>query len=77
MKESLSSLSFDQPYKHLKLVSATFYQIFVFPPNDSPSKTEKCLFHQKSSFGSRDIYFCIFFPSFPHFPDTKGQMEVE
>ena len=53
---------------------------------------KKCfLFHQKSSFRSRDIqilknvfYFikkalfvCNFFPSFPHFPDSKGQMEVE
>ena len=36
------------------------------------------LFHLKSSFRSRDIQiFVIFFPSFPHFPDSKGQMEVE
>ena len=32
-------------------------------------------FHLKSSFRSRDIQ--IFFPSFPHFLDSKGHMEVE
>ena len=26
---------------------------------------------------SRYSNFCIFFPSFPHFLDSKGQMEVE
>ena len=26
---------------------------------------------------SRYSDFCNFFPSFPHFPDSKGQMEVE
>ena len=65
---------------HLKLVSAIFYQIFIFSSNDSSSKNyEKCfLFHLKSSFRSRDIQiFVFFFPSFPHFPDSKGQMEVE
>ena len=38
----------------LKLVSAIFYQIFIFSPNDTPSKDyEKCfLFHLKSSFRS-------------------------
>ena len=36
------------------------------------------LFYLKSSFPYRDIQiFCNFFPSFPHFPDSKGQMEVE
>ena len=29
----------------LKLVSAIFYQIFIFPPNGSPSKTMKCVFY--------------------------------
>ena len=64
----------------LKLVSAIFYQIFIFSPNDSPLKTDKCfLFCLKSSFCSQDIYsnFCGFLPSFAHFPDSKGQMEVE
>ena len=46
----------------LKLVSAIFYQIFVFPQNDSPSKTMKCfLFHQKSSFRSQDIHTFVIF----------------
>ena len=42
----------------LKLVSAIFYEIFIFSPNEKkPFKNyEKCfLFHLKSSFGSRDI----------------------
>ena len=63
----------------LKLVSAIFYQIFVFPLNDSPSKTMKSvffLFHQKSSFHSQDIQTFVIFP-FPHFPDTKGKVVVE
>ena len=61
-----------------KLVSTKFYQIFIFTLNDSPSKTIKnvFLFHQKSSFHSQDIKFLYFFPSFLHFPDSKGQMEV-
>ena len=65
-------------------MSAIFNQIFVFPPNDSPSKTfilfhqKKCLlFHQKSSFRSRDLQTCDFVPSFPHSPDTTGQIKVE
>ena len=29
----------------LKLVSAIFYQIFIFSPNDSPSKTTKNVFY--------------------------------
>ena len=48
--------------KPLKLVSAIFYQIFIFSPGDSPSKTEKCfLFHLKSSFRSRDIQIFVTF----------------
>ena len=31
--------------KYLKLVSAIFYQIFIFSPNDSPSKTMKNAFY--------------------------------
>ena len=39
--------------RSLNLVSSIFYQIFVFLPNGSPLKTEKCfLFHPKSSFRS-------------------------
>ena len=57
---------------YLKLVSTIFYEIFIFSPNDSPSKTMKnvFLFHLKSSFQSQNIhFFVIFFPSFPNFPD--------
>ena len=36
------------------------------------------LFQQKSSFRPRDFQIFLFFlPSFPHFPDSKGQMELE
>ena len=39
-----------------KPLSAISYQIFIFPPNDSPSKTKNCFFFlQKSSLYSRDI----------------------
>ena len=31
--------------QNLKLVSAIFYQIFIFSPNDSPSKTMKNVFY--------------------------------
>ena len=31
--------------RSLKLVSAIFYQIFIFSPNDSPSKTMKNVFY--------------------------------
>ena len=48
----------------LKLVSAIFYQIFIFTPNCSPLKTMNniFLFHLKSSFRSRDIQIFVIFP---------------
>ena len=48
----------------LKLVSAIFYEFFIFLPNDSPSKTVKnvFLFHLKSSFCSWDIQIFVIFP---------------
>ena len=48
----------------LKLVSAIFYEIFIFSPNDIPSKTvEKYfLFHLKSTFHSQDIQMFVIFP---------------
>ena len=56
----------------LKLVSAIFYQIFIFPSNDGPSKTEKCfLFHLKSSFHSHD--FVIFSLPFHTSQVQKGK----
>ena len=56
----------------LKLVSAIFYQIFIFTPNDSPSKTMKNVnFSSSKKLFSflRYSSFCNFFPSFPQFPD--------
>ena len=46
-----------------KLVSAIFYQIFIFPPNDNSSEIMKNLFlsHLKSSFRCRDIQFFVIF----------------
>ena len=32
-------------FRDLKLVSAIFYQIFIFSPNDSPSKAMKNVFY--------------------------------
>ena len=49
-------------FLNLKLVSIIFYQFFIFSPNDSHSKTEKCfLFHVKSSFCSQDFQIFVFF----------------
>ena len=45
-------------------VSALFYQIFIFSPNDGRSKL--LLFSRYSD-------FCNIFPSFPH-PDSKGRL---
>ena len=51
----------------IKACVCYFHQIFIFSPNDSPSKTEKCfLFHLKSSFHSRDVQIFVFL-SFPLF----------
>ena len=38
------SLRVLKPHFYLKLVSAIFYQICIFSPNDSPSKTMKNVF---------------------------------
>ena len=63
---------------NLKLVSAIFYQIFIFSQNDSPLKTDKCFFSSKKLLSFlRYSNFCNFFLSFQHFPDSKGQVEVE
>ena len=60
-------------FNNLKVVPATFYQIFIFPPNDSPLKTMKNAFSSKKLFSF--LRYSNF--SFPQFPDSKGQMEVE
>ena len=61
--------------RSLNLVSSIFYQIFVFLPNGSPLKTEKCfLFHPKSSFRSWDIQiFVIFYLPFHTFQIQKDK----
>ena len=57
----------------LKLVSAIFYQIFIFSSNDRPSKTMKNV-HVKSSFRSRDIQiFLTFSLPFHTFQIQKGK----
>ena len=61
-----------------KLVSANFYHIFVFSPNDSLSKTMNNVFFffQLKSSHSWDIQiFAIV--SLPNFSDSKGQMEEQ
>ena len=52
---------------------------FYFSPNDSPSKTVKMFFiSSKKLFRfSRYSNICIFRSSFPLFPDSKGQTEME
>ena len=64
---------------YLKLVYAIFYQIFIFSPNDITSKIMKNVFYfiKKALFVLEILKFLYFFPSFPQFSDSKGQMEVE
>ena len=56
-----------------------FYQLFVFSPNASPSKTTENVsyFILKALLVLEIFKFLFFSPYFPHFPDSKGQMEVE
>ena len=64
------------PGVDLRLVSAIFYQVFIFPPNHSLLK--KTIYFIKKLFPfSRFLNVCNFFPSFPQSPDSKGQMKVE
>ena len=52
----LKNCGFRIVLKILKLLSAIFCQIFIFSPNDSPSKT------MKGSFFSQDIQIFVIFP---------------
>ena len=64
----------------LKLVSAIFfYFLKIFSPNDSPSRIIKNVFYfiKKALFILEIFKFLHFFHSLPHFPDSKGQMEVD
>ena len=51
LRDSVPFVQFKKREKHLwrsvtlKLVSATFYQIFLFFPNDSPTKTLENVFY--------------------------------
>ena len=56
-----------------------FLSIFYFSLSDRPSKTMKNVFYfiLKALFVLEIFKFLYFFPSFPHCPDSKGQMEVE
>ena len=56
------------------LVSAIFYQIFIFDQMIGLQKLWKMFFisSKKLFLFSRYSNFCNFFPSFPHFPDSKG-----
>ena len=60
-------------------MSAIFYQIFIFSPNDRPLKTMNnvFLFHQKSPFRSRNIQIFVIFALLSTLSRFKGQMEVE
>ena len=45
--------------KSLKLVSANVYQIFVFPENDSPSKTMKSVYLIKKALFVLEIFILL------------------
>ena len=61
----------------LKLVSAIFYQIFIFSPNDSPLKTMRNIFYfiEKALFILEIFKFLWFFPvlsTLPRFKRANG-----
>ena len=63
----------------LKLVFTIFYQIFVFSPNDSLSKTLKNVFliHLKGFFHSQNIQIFEIFPFLSTRSRFKRTNEVE
>ena len=62
-------------WRKKKALSAIFYLMFIFSPNDSLSKTVKNFYFIKKSFRSRVMQNVVICPL--HFPESKGQMEVE
>ena len=80
-KESLEQEIFKlgTPDTSLKLVSSIFYPFFFSHQVIALQKLWKMFFisSEKLFPFSRYSNFCNFFPSFSHFPDLKGQMEVE
>ena len=76
---NFSKRAFKMNQKHfssfLKLLSAIFYQIFIFSLNDSPSKTKKNVFYsiQRALFLLKILKFLlIFFLPFHTFQIQKG-----
>ena len=69
----------DQDAKKAKACVHYFLQNLYISPNDNPSKTVKRFFisSKKLFLFSRYANVCNFSSSFPHFPDSKGQMGVE
>ena len=59
--------------RNLRLVSAIFYQTFIFFTKWQPFKNyeKRFLFHQKSSFHSQDIQIFVFFPLLSTFSRYK------
>ena len=55
------------------------YFLSIFSPNDYPSKTiKKCfLFHLKALLILEIFNLGNFLSPFPHYPDSKEEMEVE
>ena len=63
---------------HVAGVAPIFYEIFIFSSNDLQKLWKMFFISSKKLFSfSRYSSFCNLFPSFPHSPDSKGQMEVE
>ena len=67
--------SFEDYDVYLKLVSTIFYQIFIFSPNDSPSKTIKNVFYfiKKAPFVLEIFKFLYFFPFLCPFQTRKDK----
>ena len=63
----------------LKFVSTIFFKFLFFHQMIALQKLWKIFFlsSKKLFLFSRYSNFCNFPPSFPNFPDSKGQMEVE
>ena len=58
----------------LKLVSAIFYRIFIFPSNDTPSKTIKSVFYfiKKALFVLEIFKFFPFLSTLSRYKRTNG-----
>ena len=74
---SNSSFVLDDFTSLLKLVSAIFYQVLIFSPNDIPLKTMKNVFHfiEKALFVLEIFKFLWFFPflsTLSRFKTTNG-----